>query len=240
MTSTTTSHSTRQDQRSPCEKFIQRLLGNWTGLGDTEGYNRNIYMSNLRINHNPREPSNIGSAVAKSQTSDPDPRIALNFAAFWKCTGPRDISFILHHQAGAVEIVKGQVENDEGSAVTMESEDRLSTGNSKFLQTKHRWFFDQKGNNEVRSSPTSNRFSNVDQVHHSTDPKLVKRNTTPLAREQSKYVDDEVLIRHFWVATEDHPRLELIQRTKYTTNHHTGGDQRRKNISELSGNAAFY
>lgn len=235
-----TSNRTVQE-RTPCEKFVQRLMGIWSGIGDTEGLNRNTYMSNLKITHNPREPGKIGSAIVKSQTSDPDPRIQLNFAAFWKCgSGPKDISFIVHYQEGNVEIVKGLIEDDEGSAATMESDDRLSTGNPRFLATKHRWFFDKKGNDEVRPSATSNRFANVDRVHHAVDPKLVKRADTPMAREKTKYVDDDCLIRHFWVATEEHPRLELIQRTKYTTNHHSGGDQRRKDLSQLSANAAFY
>jgi hypothetical protein len=215
------SQQQRQGQRTPCEKFITRLLGNWQGIGDTEGWNKNLFMSMLTVAHNPREPSNVGSAVVRSHTKDPDERIATNYGGYIKCTSDTELTFVMHHQLGTVEIVKGKVDNEEGSAATLESEDRESTGNVKYVATKHHWYFGKRSTEDEKGATAS-----------------LRRGLNSSA--ESQYTDFDDLNRHYYVATTVNPRFELLQRTKYFQSGHYGGGGTHGQKQNLSANAAYY
>jgi hypothetical protein len=105
--------------------------------------------------------------------------------------------------------------------------------------TKHRWFFEEKRQRDHRSSASSLRVNNIANNDERTIIPRTRVGTSGDNR-YDLYVDDEVMVRHFWVATAHVPRLELLQRTKFTTAHHLGGDPNRAQLAQMSANAAFY
>ena len=114
--STTTTTST-----TPCESFLQNLIGNWTGAGSVffPTMPNTVYYS---VDMSANRPMG-GKTAAKFvqsllESKHAEKGVGMHFeSGFWRCVNDDTVSWMLAHNSGNAEAIEGKVAKDGKSAI---------------------------------------------------------------------------------------------------------------------------
>lgn len=133
---------------TPCESFLNNLIGNWSGQGSVFGFSLGDKVVYYDVEMSAGRPMG-GKTVQKFVQSHLESRhaekkVGMHFeSGFWRCgaTSNDEITWMIAHNSGNVEAVEGKVSADGKSAVL---ESQMIGGFPETQKTKREISFDDK------------------------------------------------------------------------------------------------
>ncbi len=161
-----------EQQKTPCQVFLESLVGNWIGTGHVEyqitqvlqGSMSNSLQDPTPVRRTRRTLEAAAKASASNQNTFPkelsmrsycthpdDAAVRINGASVMKCTSETGVRWVLHRNTGGIEVVNGTVDA-AGLKVTLDSDEQDGDpGHEELRRTQYMWSIEPVGRRECKT-----------------------------------------------------------------------------------------